>query len=266
MIYIYALSLLFVFSDCIRRNAGAKRTGTGLLVVVILLQLCHLVLRTWTEGHLPIFTAYDFLFLFSFSLVLTALVMGRFRNSEFAVLLLGIVGFAVAVLNRFWFQAGDTPLGSGWYMVHGLLVLHITLANLSFAALTVAAVFAVMYLFLHRRLKRKKWNDTVRRLPSLELMDKYSYHAMLIGTPLLAVSVIVAVLSIIAENKWALLLDLKVWATVAALGVYIFYLVFKRYRNRSGLNMAKWTLIAYAFIILNFVVNTWSAFHHWAWG
>lgn len=33
--------------------------------------------------------------------------------------------------------------------------MHITLANLGFAALTVATVFAMLYLFLHRKLKKK---------------------------------------------------------------------------------------------------------------
>lgn len=36
---LYALSLLFVFSDCLYRNPSGKRLGTGLLVVVGLCKL-----------------------------------------------------------------------------------------------------------------------------------------------------------------------------------------------------------------------------------
>lgn len=36
---VYALSLLFVFSDCLKRSPGGKRLGTGLLVVVGLCKL-----------------------------------------------------------------------------------------------------------------------------------------------------------------------------------------------------------------------------------
>ncbi|MCF2719172.1 cytochrome c biogenesis protein CcsA [Paenibacillus sp. 203] len=262
MIYVFALSLLFVFSDGIRRNANAKRTGTGLLVVVLVLQLAYMGIRTWNEGHLPIFVTYDFLFLFSVILVLISLILTRYQRSEFAVLLLDIISFAVLVLNNIWMEPLDNPLGN-WHTVHGLLLIHIALANLGFVAMTVAAVFSGLYLFLHRKLKVKKWNDTIRRLPSLEMMDRYTHMALLIGTPLLGVSIVVAVISIIAEERWRLLLDTKVLMTAIALCVYIIFLVSKRLNQRSGLVMAKWALVGYTLLILNFLLNSWSVFHQW---
>nr|WP_206704120.1 cytochrome c biogenesis protein CcsA [Paenibacillus polymyxa] len=262
MIYVFALSLLFVFSDGIRRNANAKRTGTGLLIVVVMLQLVFMGMRTWNEGHLPIFVTYDFLFLFSFILVLISLILSRYQRSEFAVLLLNIISFAVLVLNNIWMEPIDNPLGN-WHTVHGLLLIHIALANLGFVAMTVAAVFSGLYLFLHRKLKVKKWNDTIKRLPSLEMMDRYTHMALLIGTPLLGVSIVVAVISIIAEERWRLLLDTKVLMTAIALCVYIVFLVSKRLNQRSGLVMAKWSLVGYTLLILNFLLNSWSVFHQW---
>lgn len=261
-IYIYALSLLFFFSDCIRRNLSAKRMGTGLLIVVWLAQSVALGIRSWQEGRLPLFTLYDFLFIFSFSVVISSLCMSFFKRAEFAILLLSVIGFGVMVLNRLWFPVNDSELTS-WEAVHGLLIFHIVLAILSFAAFTVAAVFAMMYLFLHRRLKGKKWDDTIRRLPSLEMMDKYSYYGMLVGTPLLCVSLIVAVLSIIAEGRFALFLDLKVLSTFVGLGIFIYYFIKKSSKQNSGTTMAKWALIGYSFIIFNFLFNLWSDFHWW---
>ncbi|UPK47557.1 cytochrome c biogenesis protein CcsA [Paenibacillus pabuli] len=258
----YALSLLFYFSDCIRRNAGAKRTGTGFLVIVWALQVFHVILRMLTERHFPIYTTFDFLFIFSFSIVLVSLVMTRIQRSEFVILLLNVVGFFVTVLNRLWFTAGEISLHN-WQTVHGLLIMHITLANLGFAALTVGAVFAMLYLFLHRKLKNKKWNDTVRRLPSLEVIGKYMDGATLIGTPLLGVSIMLAVLSIVAETRWGLLLDLKVIATGLAIAIYVGYFVFKRRKQFSTVIMARWTLIGYAFVIISFLSNAYSAFHRW---
>ncbi|WP_438286864.1 cytochrome c biogenesis protein CcsA [Paenibacillus hubeiensis] len=262
LIYMYALSLLFYFSDCIRRNVGAKRTGLGFLIVVWLLQVTHIVMRMWTEGHFPIYTTFDFLCIFSFSLVLMSLAMTRIPRSEFAILLLNIVGFAVTVLNRLWFTAGEISLHN-WQTVHGLLIMHITLANLGFAALTVAAVFALLYIFLHRKLKSKKWNETMRRLPSLEVISKTMDGATLIGTPLLGVSVVLAVLSIVAETRWMLLLDLKVLATGLAIAIYIGYFISKRRKQFSAIVMARWTLIGYGLVIISFLSNAYSAFHRW---
>ncbi|WP_136608278.1 cytochrome c biogenesis protein CcsA [Paenibacillus dokdonensis] len=261
-IYIFALSLLFFISDCIRRNRSAKRMGTGLLAVVAVLQAGALFIRAMEERALPIFTPFDFLLLLAFSLVVASLIINLLQRAEFAVLLLGIVGFSIQILNRLWFSPGNNPLRH-WETVHGLLVLHITLANLSFVIYTVAAVFAGMYLFLHRKLKGKKWTDTVRRLPSLEMLDKYAYSLAFIGTPMLTVSFIVAALSVISEGRLNLLLDLKVLATLAGLGFYYFYLFKKRSHQHTGSLMAKWILTGYVFIIIIFVLNTWSDFHGW---
>lgn len=259
---LYALSLLFVFSDCLRRNPGGKRLGTGLLAVVGLLQLTGLAIRFSQEGGLPIFTPYDFLFWFSFSMVVTSFAVTYTRGGEFTVLLLSMAGFSVFLLNRVWLTAEDHTLQS-WSAVHGWLAMHVILANLSFAALTLGTVFAIMYLFLHTKLKNKKWDDRVRRLPSLETMDKYSYTAILAGVPLLLASLILAGLSIVAEGRIPLFQDTKVLTTLTGLGVYIVYLVLKFSGRRSGTVMARWAIAGYGFIILNFLLNSWSEFHGW---
>ncbi|MFC3748208.1 cytochrome c biogenesis protein CcsA [Paenibacillus sp. GCM10012306] len=259
---VYALSLLFVFSDCLRRSPSEKRLGTGLLVVVGLLQLTGLGIRFAEEGGLPIFTPYDFLFWFSFSIVLTSLGVALTRRSEFTILLLSVAGFSVFLLNRVWLTAEDHTLQS-WSAVHGWLAVHIILANLSFAALTLGTVFAIMYLFLHTRLKNKKWSDRIRRLPSLEMLDKYTYYSVLAGTPLLVFSLVMAGLSIVVEGRLMLFQDLKVLTTLIGLGIYIAYLILKRSGQNSGVLMARWAISGYGFIILNFLLNSWSNFHSW---
>ncbi|MNM16781.1 Cytochrome c biogenesis protein CcsA [compost metagenome] len=259
---LYALSLLFYFSDCVKRNPERKRLGTGLLVMTGLLQSAGLGIRFYEVRGLPVFTPYDFLFGFSFTIVLVSLVLSLMKRSEFTVLLLGTAGFSVFLLNRFWLTAEDHKLQS-WEAVHGWLSLHVILANLSFAALTLGAVFAVMYLFLHARLKHKKWSDPVRRLPSLEILDQYSYTSVLAGIPLLAGSLIVAGISIVSEGRLKLFLDLKVLSTLIGLGIYITYYVIRRSGRYSGIVIARWAVSGYGFIILNFLLNSWSRFHRW---
>ena len=260
---LYALSLLFYFSDCLRRSPSGKRLGTGLLAVVGLLQMTGLGIRFAQEAGLPIFTPYDFLFWFSFTIVLISLVVAYRRRGEFTVLLLSVAGFSAFLLNRVWLTATDHTLQS-WSAVHGWLAMHIILANLSFAALTLGTVFAVMYLFLHNRLKGKQWNDRIRRLPSLETLDKYSYISILVGTPLLMASLIVAGISIVIESRLPLLQDLKVLSTLIGLGIYIYYLILKKSNRRSGVLMARIAATGYAFIILNFLLNSWSDLHRWS--
>lgn len=264
-ICIYALSLLFYISDCISRNSVAKRIGTGLLVITALFQFAGIGIRAMEGGHLhfPVFTLFDFLFLLAFCISITSIALAYMKRSEFAVLLINIVGFSVMLINRLWFTTGDNALYS-WETEHRLLLIHIALASVSFAALTVGAVFAAIYMFLHRKLKHKQWNDTIRRLPSLEKLDIYSYKALMAGTIILVASLILAVMSVAMAGRWTLFLDIKVLSTLTALAMYIVYFVKRRLWRRSGREAAIWALIGYGFIILNFFLNTWSAFHSWS--
>ncbi|WP_223879909.1 cytochrome c biogenesis protein CcsA [Paenibacillus spiritus] len=259
---VYALGLLFVFTDCLRRSPGLQRAGAGLLVVTAVFQLTGLGYRWKENGGLPIYTPYDFLFGFSTVIVFVSLALAWRRRSEFTVLLLSVAGYSAFLLNRVWLTAEDHTLQS-WSAVHGWLAVHIILANLSFAALTLGAVFALMYLFLHARLKKKRWDDRVRRLPSLELLDRYTYGSVLAGTPLLAVSLLAAGFSIVSEGRLPLLRDLKVWTTLIGFGVFAAYLPVKRRGRIGGVAMARWAAAGYGFIILNFLLNSWSNFHQW---
>lgn len=262
-IWIYALGLLFFISDCVTRNRTAKRTGTGLLFVAALLQFAVAAMRMTEAGKVSFFTTFDFLLFCSLSITVISIVLAFMKRSEYASLLLGVIGFGVILLNRVRLAGGYNPLET-WDTVKGLVTLHIALASLSLTALTVGAVFAGMYLFLHSRLKNKKWNDVIRRLPSLEMLDKYSYTALLIGTPVLVLSLGLAIYSVVTEGRWTLLADLKVLSTSIALGIYIFYFIRRRIQLRSGLETARWALIGLAFLVLNFMLNAWSEFHSWS--
>ncbi|MCQ4088185.1 cytochrome c biogenesis protein CcsA [Saccharibacillus sp. JS10] len=262
MIYIYALSLLFYFSDCVSRSVRSRRIGTGLLGVTAFLQFSVIVVRIVVENRVPIFSIYDFLFLFVCVLTAAGFALALTQKAEFVVLMLGTVGFTASVLNEFWFSVGEHAEHIG-YTQQLLLILHVVLANLSLVALTIAAVFGILYLFLYAMLKKKKWNDTIRRLPSLEQTERWAHLSVLTGTPLLIVSLLVAFLLIVAQKRWEMLFDIKGITTFAALAVYGIYFLLKRTHKYSGFSIAKWTLVGYALVIVNLISNAFSEYHKW---
>ncbi|MNK27182.1 Cytochrome C assembly protein [compost metagenome] len=262
IIYIYALSLLFYFSDCIRRNGSAKRMGAGLLACVFALQLTSFSMWLWQDGTDALLSNYNYVFLVCLSLVAAAFVLTFRQKTEFTVLLISLIGFVLTVLIRLSNRSVDYSFHHS-QTFKGLISLHIAFAGISYAALTLSAVFAIMYLFLHRKLKRKTWNDTVRRLPSLETLENYINISMRWGTSLLAVSLIVGVSTVAAENRWDLMADKKMFFTFIALVVYTLYFAGRKMKKYSGRVMAKWAIVGYVVTIANYLLNSWSAFHHW---
>lgn len=260
ILYVYALSLLFYFSDVMDANRRAKRIGTGLLVFVWILQTVLLVARIWSHFDLTLFSRLDYWFGLSWLLVTVSLVFNRFFRIEFIVFLVNVIGFGMLAFNLFTNPKADIK-PAAWETARELLVVHISLITCSFAALTIGAIFSGMYLFLHRRLKFKKWSQTLFRLPSLEVIDRYAFRWVLVGLPLLALSLSVAVALIVMEGRLNYLLDWKVVSSFAALAMYSIYLIQRTLLVRTGSQTAQWNLVCFAYLIINSLINPMSKFH-----
>ncbi|QGQ95366.1 cytochrome C assembly protein [Paenibacillus psychroresistens] len=261
ILYIYALSLLFYFSDFVGVNRNAKRMGTGLLIFVWVLQTFYLVANAIEQrGHF-VFTLFEALLLFSWLMVTFSLILNRFFRIEPLVFFANVVGFAVLALHFFSHHI-DSPDISQGEALNELLFIHATLAVCSYAAFSLAAIFSGMYLFLHRQLKEKHWSPAMKRMPSLEKIEIYTFYSILSGFPLLLLSLVLGVIWITLRGDSNLLFDPKVVLSTFILLIYTAYLFQRRFSQSSGTSLAWWNIGAFAFMIVNFlVINLLSGFH-----
>ncbi|TVY11883.1 cytochrome c biogenesis protein CcsA [Paenibacillus cremeus] len=264
IIYIYALSLLFYFSDFVGPNRSAKRMGTGLLSFVWVLQTIYLAYNLITHSTPMAFSRFETLFVLSWLLVTVSLIINRFVRIELFVFLINVFGFAILALN-FFSNPTISPTLASWKINDELLFIHISLAVVSYAAFVVSAIFSGMYLFLHRKLKSKQWSQQMLRLPSLENTDRYAFLSVVIGAPLLLLTLTLGIVWIALEGNYMLFFDPKVLNSWFVLLAYIFYL-FQRLLLRSpGNRLALWNLAAFFVTLLNFVAaNVYSTFHQWS--
>ncbi|WP_169306693.1 cytochrome c biogenesis protein CcsA [Cohnella pontilimi] len=262
VLYVYALSLLFFVSDAASGNRSARKVGTGLLVFVWLLQTVFLLILLFQSFSMAEITPREFLFFVSWLLVSISFIVNRWIRAELLVLLVNAAGFAVLALNLL--QRPDRSMQlSAWEVARRLLVLHIGLITVAFAVLTVAAVLAGMYLFLHRMLKKKRWTPMMTRMPSLELIDLYAFRAGLIGVPLLFLSLSTGAAALMQDGRSEFLLDEKVLFSFAAAVLYFVYLFRRMASADDGTRLARWNLFGYVLLVAGFFANSGSAFHRW---
>ncbi|MCP1306769.1 cytochrome c biogenesis protein CcsA [Paenibacillus tyrfis] len=263
ILYIYALSLLFYFSDFVGPNRSAKRMGTGLLSFVWVLQTAYLIYSLVTHGKLSAFSMFETLFILSWLLVTVSLIVNRFFRIELFVFLVNVFGFATFALNVFS-RPGLAPTLAHWNINDELLFIHITLAVSGYAAFVVSAIFSGMYLFLHRKLKEKQWSQQMLRLPSLENTDRYAFVSVVIGAPLLLLTLSLGIVWIALEGDFMLFFDPKVLNSWFVLLAYIFYLFQRLVMKAAGNRLALWNLAAFVITLLNFLLaNQYSNFHQW---
>jgi len=260
ILYIYALSLLFYFSDFMNASRRAKRMGTGLLIFVWVLQTGYLVSRIVSHLQMTAVTTFEYWLGFSWLLVTISLVISRFIKIDFVVFFVNVISFAVLALNLYS-NPGDGESLAVWETTRDLLYIHISLVLCAYAALTLGALFAGMYMFLHNQLKRKRWTNFVRRLPSLDIIERYGDRAVIIGVPLLAMSLAIAVTSLLVEGRAALLLDWKVLSSFGTLIMYIIYVYQRARLKRPGFQLARLYIFSFSLLLLNLFSNYFSSFH-----
>ncbi|BBI32515.1 cytochrome c biogenesis protein CcsA [Cohnella abietis] len=260
VLYIYALSLLFFVSDAASGNRSAKKVGTGLLIFVWVLQGAFLLDLLIERFSAPTLTLKDYLFFVSWLLVSASFVLNRIIRAEILVLLVNAVGFAVLALNLIGRSKRTVELAP-WEVARRLLIVHVSLITLAFAILTVTALLGAMYIFLHRRLKAKKWTHVMSRMPSLEWIDQYAYRTGLIGVPLLLLSLSTGTVALLLGSDPIQLWDGKVLLSFGAGILYVIYLIRRLVSNDDGAKLALWNLLGYALLVASFFVSSLSSFH-----
>ncbi|WEK55341.1 MAG: cytochrome c biogenesis protein CcsA [Candidatus Cohnella colombiensis] len=262
VLYIYALSLIFFVSDAASGNRSVRKIGTGLLVFVWVIQTVYLLVILIQSFTNPELTSREYLFYVSWLLVSASFILNRWLRTEMLVLLVNVVGFGVLALNFMQVPRQHMKLSTE-EVVRRLLVVHISFITLAFAVLTISALLGGMYLFLHSRLKKKRWSPVLGRMPSLEKIDLFSSRLALIGIPLFLLALSTGTVSLLIDYDPNNLLDLQVIMAYAAAVAYILYIFRSKISRDNDVMLAMWNLVAYLFLLVDFLASTISSYHQW---
>lgn len=262
-VVIYAFSVLLYFFDFIHHNRKANRIAFWLLAFVWVLQTVFLTSYMIKTGRFPVLTVFEGLYFYSWVLVTLSLGINRLLKVDFIVFFTNILGFIVIVIHTFApNQYGSHVVGK--QLMSELLLIHITTAILSYGAFSLSFVFSMLYLLQYNLLKRKKWGPRLMRLADLSMLERSSYVLVVIGVPML-------ILSLILGLQWAILkvpgmpwYDMKVIGSFILLAAYSIFLYLKIGRNITGRQLAIWNAGSFLIVLINFFLfGQLSSFHFW---
>ncbi|MGC4376227.1 cytochrome c biogenesis protein CcsA [Fictibacillus sp. Mic-4] len=262
-IVLYALSITGYFIDFLENNRKANRFAFWLLSIVWVLQTIFFALRMIEFGRVPIFSPFESLFFYAWILVTFSLVMNRFFRVDFLLFFTNVLGFVIMALNLFIPRAQISWILKE-HLTSELMVIHITMAFLSYGLFSLSGVFSLMYLIQHDMLKQKKWSKRLQRFGSLSQLDQLSFIFNMLGVPLLLLSLILGLTWAFLKVKAFSLLDFKVVMSFIVLLVYSFYLYEKVAKGRQGRTLAFMNVAAFLIVLINyFLASTFTEFHFW---
>lgn len=261
MVYLYVISLFFYYFALIRKEGSFRRLGFAVLALVWVLQTAFFLVPMFKGEPRTILSLFESLLFYSWLLVGLTLLLQRWVRSEVFILCsvaIGMTAFVLALVAGRQDAALSMPEG----LVSELLVIHVTLALLSYVAFTFAFLFAMMYLFQQKTLKRKQWQFR-GRLPSLEQTESLAYVSNLIGVPLLAVSLLLGLVWAHLRLSFNFWLDPKIVTSFLMLAFYGYFLILWL-RGDRGERLAWLNVLAFLTVCVNvFVSMGWTSFHRW---
>jgi cytochrome c-type biogenesis protein CcsB len=225
---------------------GLQGRPAGLLTINAFLFLsASLFLRALATGHGPFTSMFEFSAAFAWAILAFHFYFeAHYHLRMLAMLLLavavGLLAYATTVSND------GRPLVPA-LQNQVLLTVHVAVAVVAYAAFTVAFGTAVLHL-----VQRK---DTVRWLPRSAVLDEIGYKAVLVGFPMLTLTILLG--AVWAEIAWGTYWswDPKETASLATWLVYAGYLHARLVRDWRGQRSALLLIGGFAATLFTYYGN-----------
>ncbi|WP_100405019.1 cytochrome C assembly family protein [Bacillus solitudinis] len=262
-IILYSLSVFGYFIDFLQHNRKVNIMAFWLLSIVWVLQTVFFVIRAFELNRLPLITPFEGLFFYAWVVVTLSLLINWFFRVDFLVLFTNVVGFSMMAFSLFT-PDGDIPNSLKVLLASELLIIHISIILLSYAAFTLSFAFSIMYVIQSKMLKQKVWGKRLLRFISLSKLDSYAFFTTTVGFPLLLIGIILGF--VWASNQLGMLpwFDTKVISSLITLLVYAVYLYQRVVKLVRGYNIALLNIAAFLLVLINyFLSSNYSTFHLW---
>jgi ABC-type uncharacterized transport system permease subunit len=244
---LYAIGLFHTIQVVIRKGHSFFRAALAAFCVGAVLHLVAIVEASTAATHFPPSGFHNSISLCALLIaVLFLFLYHKYRFESLGVFLFPLVFVMTAV------SSVRSPMGP-WVdpaARNTLLVVHILLVLLGYAALIFTALASVLYLIQERHLKRKKPMALLEKLPPLGTLDGIISKSMGFGFVFLTIGVVTGVIFIEPGGSWT---DPRL---TTALVTWVFCLVMVFLRISAGWRGRKAAVLAVAVVACS--AATWA--------
>jgi len=253
---------------------AVERWKTPLLIATILCHLTYIAARTAAFDHPPITTVFEIMTMLAASIAV-AYAYIEFRtkaslmneagetppaqagNTGLFILLLAFIFQTVSSL----FIKDLTEIAP--VLRSRLLGFHVAAALLGYTAISLSAVYGLMYLMLYHEIKSSRFGVIYSRLPNLEILERMSSKAEVFGFGMLTVAIVIGLVWLPRAFEEFSYFDPKLVGTLAIWILYAISLAAKRVLKWQGRKVMIVSIIAFGFVFFSMtIINLYlSGFH-----
>lgn len=262
MVILYAIGIVFYFIDYLYKYVKARRVAFWFVCIAWAMQSMFFILFIIETQRFPILSLFEGIYFYAWLLTTLSIVLHCIARVDMPVFFVNVLSFVFVTIHLFAPTEKVQPMVDS--LVSEMLVIHISFSIMSYAAFSLSFVFSILYLILYRILKQKKAHPLWSRLPSLQQTSSWMSNSMLVGVPLLFISLILGL-------EWALMtldrlsiFDIKIIGSFIITVIYLSILLLHRSGKLTGTSYAWIQIYAYLLTVVNFFLgNKMSNFHLW---
>lgn len=262
MVVLYAIGIILYFIDYFYKQVKIRRYAFWLISTVWVLQTLFFLLYIVETKRFPILSLADGIYFYAWLLVTLSIILHCIVKVDLPVFFINVLGFIFVTIHLFVPERTENSLIES--LESEMLFIHISFAIISYAAYTLSFVFSVLYLILYRILKEKKISKLWSRLPDLNQMGNWMTYSILVGVPIMLISLLLGLEWAFLKLDSLSLLDMKIVVSFIITFVYFIILILNRSKKLTGLNYAWVQIYAFLLVIINFFLGSkLSNFHIW---
>ena len=249
---LYLTSFTVYLYDFFKEQKAVGNVNRIILFITIIVHVSYLLALTVEYDHPPITTKFEI-----FSIIACSIAFSYFILE----LLTDIRGTgAFIILFSVVFQVISSIFIGPNYKVpevlrNRLLGLHVISALLGYSGIIISAVYGVLFWLLYRNLKENKFGLIFNRLPSLEILEKLSYYAAVIGFILLTLAIVIGIIWLPKAFPNFSYFDPKLTGTLFVWLVYGVGITSKWIANLYGKKFIIFSLIGFIVAIASLIVT-----------
>ena len=261
--FFYIATFAIYFYDFQQGGKKFENSKRVFLFLTLILHFLYLLLRTIEFDHPPITNVFEIFTVLAFAISFSYFILELLtdiRGTGPFIIIISIVFQIISTLYIEDLKEVKEVLRSN------LLGIHVISALIGYAGITISAVYGVLYLILYNELKLNKFGLIFNRLPSLEILERLSFFAAIIGFVFLTITIIIGIIWLPIAFPKISFLDPKLIGTFAVWLLYSFGLVNKfigRWRGKKLiiLSIIGFSLAIFSTILTNFLAKSFHSFY-----
>ena len=249
---LYSLLALLYLYYFIYQSAKIKKILLPGLLITILFHLFYLVLLYDQLNRLPLSAVFEVMTVLAFIFALLYFVIERIIRDFALGLIIILIAWLIHFISNIYIDLDKPPAEIlqhfSYYQAHVITIL------LSYTAYAIAFISSLMYILLSHEIHKKQLGFFFSRLPSLELLDRMSNLAIIIGTSFISLGMILGV--IMATRIWGAdwAGDPKLISVFISWIIYCAFIILRNAKGWQGTRASVLSIAGFVWIIISFII------------